>query len=181
MTDSFDLHRWLDPTTAAPPQRDQFLFLLWISIVECFALKHLGEDPNHIHTQGPPTFKEGISTLKIQLSSTGTLSNLDDSQGTLDQTKPTREGAGKVEISISETEQQLEGARFDFRDPITFTVCQGFFLIVMLGLTNLRLVDPQALLTSHWPPRARFCPQHRHARQQTPTHVHRLAHGTRED
>jgi hypothetical protein len=119
-------HRWLDPTTAAPPQRDQFLPLLWVSIVECLALKEMAKDPSTIHTDGPPDIANRMSSLKIQLSSTGTISHLKDSRGALQAAAPSEqadEGDAAIEFSVPEIEEQLQGAKFDFRDPITFTVC----------------------------------------------------------
>ena len=115
--------RWLDPTTAAPPLRDQFLSLLWISIVECLALKQLKRDPTSIHTDGPPHFAGGMASLKIQLSPSGTVSHLEDPQGVLRKSSEGAvEGDAEIEFSVPEIEGQLQAARFDFRDPITFTV-----------------------------------------------------------
>ena len=118
-------HRWIDPFVAAPPQRNQFLPLLWASIVEYLALKELGRDPHTIHKEGPPKLGSGMSSLKIQLSSTGTISHLDNPQGGLRAECPAVRAGAKgsaIKLSIEEVEKQLEGARFDFRDPITFTV-----------------------------------------------------------
>ena len=64
-----ELHRWLDPATVAPPQRDQFLGQLYMSIVECFVLKGRGEDPNSVLTDSPLDIGWGVSFRKIQLSS----------------------------------------------------------------------------------------------------------------
>ncbi|OCT50896.1 hypothetical protein CLCR_08635 [Cladophialophora carrionii] len=132
---------WLDPTQATPPQRDQFLSLLWISIVECLALKQLNSDPNTIHTDGPPNFAGGMASLKIQLSGTGTISHLDDPHGTLKQAKAGSEAVGaqgsEMEFSVSEIEEQLQDARFDFHDPTTFAILKRFS-----ELTGHRVPDP---------------------------------------
>jgi hypothetical protein len=136
-----DYEPWLDPTQTTPPQRDQFLSLLWISIVECLALKQLNRDPKTIHTDGPPSFAGGMASLKIQLSGTGTISHLDDPQETLKRTKAGSEAAdeqdSEMEFSVPEIEKQLHGARFDFRDPVTFSILKRFS-----QLTGHRVPDP---------------------------------------
>ena len=125
MVSNWNVYRWLDPTSATPPQQEQFLCLLWLSIVEHFTLvehlaqKDLSKREKTQPSQNPPSLQRDLSTLKIKLSSTGTVSHLEDPGSILKTNRPKDD---KVVFSTTEIEQQLQGAKFDFRDPTTFAV-----------------------------------------------------------
>ncbi|KIX94693.1 uncharacterized protein Z520_09739 [Fonsecaea multimorphosa CBS 102226] len=132
---------WLDPTTATPLRRDEFLSFLYISIVECLAHRHLGNDPSVLFEQGPPDFYGDMTSLKIILSSSGTVSHLEDPRGVLQKAneapRPESERQEEIELSIPEVEEQLSGARFDFSDPLTFAIIKRFS-----QLTSYHVPDP---------------------------------------
>ncbi len=130
MTNNCNFYRWLDPTGAATPQQEQFLCLLWLSIVEYLSLlEHLTlQKLRKLARKYPlkdlPSLQGDLSSVKIKLSSTGTVSHLEDPQGILKgaSREPGERKRGEVVFSAIEIEQQLQGAKFDFRDPITFAV-----------------------------------------------------------
>ncbi|OQV01527.1 hypothetical protein CLAIMM_06868 [Cladophialophora immunda] len=132
---------WLDPTTATPLQRDEFLSFLYISIVECLAYRQLGKEPTIIFEQGPPDFHGDMTSLKIKLSSSGAVSHLEDPRGVLQKAseapRPESERQEEIELSIPEVEEQLSGAKFNFSDPLTFVVMKRFS-----QLTSHRVPDP---------------------------------------
>ncbi|OAP59783.1 hypothetical protein AYL99_04785 [Fonsecaea erecta] len=136
-----DYEPWLDPTTTTPLQRDEFLSFLYISVVECLAYKQLGKDPAILFEQGPPDFHGDMTSLKIKLSSSGTVSHLEDPRNVLqkanEEPRPELERQEEIELSISEVEEQLSGARFDFGDPLTFAIIKRFS-----QLTSHRVPDP---------------------------------------
>ncbi|KIW86902.1 uncharacterized protein Z519_12524 [Cladophialophora bantiana CBS 173.52] len=136
-----DYEPWLDPTTATPLQRDEFLSFLYISIVECLAYKQLGKDPTILFEQGPPDFHGDMTSLKIKLSSSGTVSHLEDPCGVLQKAReaprPESQRQEEIELSIPEVEEQLADAKFDFSDPLTFSIVKRFS-----QLTSHRVPDP---------------------------------------
>ncbi|OAG39462.1 hypothetical protein AYO21_06290 [Fonsecaea monophora] len=136
-----DYEPWLDPTTTTPLQRDEFLSFLYISVVECLAYKQLGKDPAILFEQGPPDFHGDMTSLKIKLSSSETVSHLEDPSGVLQKAseapRPESERQEEIKLSIPEVEEQLAGAKFDFSDPLTFAIVKRFS-----QLTCHRIPDP---------------------------------------
>lgn len=69
-----------------------------------------------------------MSSLKIHLTSSGTISHLEDPQGALQARteesglEANRDNEESMELSIADMEEALNGAKFDFKDPLTFTV-----------------------------------------------------------
>lgn len=114
--------------------RDEFLAYLYIAIVECLAYKQQGKEPSIIFESGPPALGRDMPSLRIQLSSSGTISHLEDPKGVLQRRKQKSSGdKTNINIPIPDVIEQLSGAKFDFSNPLTFTVSfkftRGYFPI----------------------------------------------------
>ncbi|KIV84471.1 hypothetical protein PV11_00247 [Exophiala sideris] len=118
---------WLSQPTSTTPDRTEFLKYLYVAIVETLAAKQAARVPTSV--KGVPT---RIDSLRIALTTSGTLSHLEDTAGLLNQRVIWR----SKQVS-AEAMQQLSGAKFDFNNPITFTILKRFS-----QLSHHRVPDP---------------------------------------
>lgn len=126
--------RWLQQPASTITDHHEFLAYLYIAVVDCLAYKQMGLNPQDLSTTGAPNLGDDPSALRIRLSASGTLSHLEDPTGILEKalaTGQTPEGdEPAVEFSIADISEQLASAKFDFGDPITFSVSVDILALV---------------------------------------------------
>jgi hypothetical protein len=64
-----------------------------------------------------------MGSLKIKTSESGTISELEDSEGILNQPQESEIEQPEITLNVLNIKAQLQHARLDFSDPLTFIVC----------------------------------------------------------